>query len=527
MTTQPADLPDGVDEAADLDHTIRVNPPAPHEAALRASDPGTGPDLDHTVRVPSPHAAAASSAQQPSETEDLDHTINVAAIPAGAFRSPSRAQRAQPPQQPEAAHPTQAGHASVPAPESVPVTGPPVVLPRPNTASTPPRSAPASSSRAASTPAPLIPPASAHLPPAQSFPTASASASHSGAASLASGAAAGAASSPAPARAPGIAQDALRPEQARWVQQLFQACGDAVSEVIQGKRRVIDLVFASALAGGHVLLEDVPGTGKTALARSLAEVIQGTASRIQFTPDLLPGDVTGISVYDQRAGVFEFHAGPVFANVVLADEINRASPKTQSALLEVMEESRVTIDGVSHDVGSPFLVIATQNPIEQAGTYRLPEAQLDRFMIKTAIGYPDASAMLRILQQHRGGQEKLTAVVTTAMVAQAQEFVNRVHVSPLVADYAVRLVEATRRASEVRLGASVRGALALVRMASAWAAAHGRHYVTPDDVRDLAMPALAHRLVLEPEAEFDGVTAEQVVGQVLLDIRMPQENGTA
>lgn len=321
--------------------------------------------------------------------------------------------------------------------------------------------------------------------------------------------------------------DALRPEQARWVQQVFLACADALGGVIQGKRRVIELVLASAFAGGHVLLEDVPGTGKTALARALAAAIQGTSSRIQFTPDLLPGDVTGISVFDQRAGVFEFHAGPIFANVVLADEINRASPKTQSALLEVMEESRVTIDGVSHDVGSPFLVIATQNPIEQAGTYRLPEAQLDRFMIKTSIGYPDAAAMLRILQQHRGAQAPLEPVVTTAMVAQAQALVDRVHVSPLVADYAVQLVEATRRAREVRLGASVRGALALVRLATAWAAAAGRNYVTPDDVRDLALPALAHRLVLEPEAEFDGVTAEQVVGQVLLDVPVPQENGTA
>ncbi|WP_440312438.1 AAA family ATPase [Leucobacter chromiireducens] len=325
----------------------------------------------------------------------------------------------------------------------------------------------------------------------------------------------------------GVASDALRPEQARWVQQVFSACADALGEVVQGKRRVIELVLASTFAGGHVLLEDVPGTGKTALARALAAVIQGTSSRIQFTPDLLPGDVTGISVFDQRAGVFEFHAGPVFANVVLADEINRASPKTQSALLEVMEEARVTVDGVSHEVGNPFLVIATQNPIEQAGTYRLPEAQLDRFMIKTTIGYPDASAMLRILEQHRRVQEPIEPVVTTAMVAQAQALVDRVHVSPLVADYAVQIVEATRRAREVRLGASVRGALALVRLATAWAAAAGRHYVTPDDVRDLALPTLAHRLVLEPEAEFDGVTAEQIVGQVLLDVPMPRENGTA
>lgn len=323
------------------------------------------------------------------------------------------------------------------------------------------------------------------------------------------------------------ATQAITPEQAQWVSQLFSTTADAVEQVIHGKRRVVELVIACVLAGGHVLLEDVPGTGKTALARALGQVVQGTSSRIQFTPDLLPGDITGISVYDQRAGAFEFHPGPIFANVVLADEINRASPKTQSALLEVMEEGRVTVDGTSHDAGSPFLVIATQNPVEQAGTYRLPEAQLDRFMVKTSIGYPDQAAMTRILQGDRATQRQLSPVVTTGMVTQAQDLVTRVHVSPLVADYAVRLVEATRRAGEVRLGASVRGALALVRLASAWAAANGRHYVTPDDVRDLAMPVLTHRLVLEPEAEFDGVTPAQVLGQVLLDISAPQENGTA
>jgi MoxR-like ATPase len=336
-----------------------------------------------------------------------------------------------------------------------------------------------------------------------------------------------AAHTPAAQTSPAPQQGSLSLDQAKWVAQVFQTTATAMEQAIHGKRRVIEMVLASVLAGGHVLLEDVPGTGKTALARALAQVVQGTSSRIQFTPDLLPSDVTGISIYDQRSGAFAFHAGPIFANVVLADEINRASPKTQSALLEVMEEGQVTIDGETHPVGSPFVVIATQNPIEQAGTYRLPEAQLDRFMIKTSIGYPDDAAMIRILQGDRAQPGPLPPVVTTNMIVQAQDFVRRVHVSPLVADYAVRLVEATRRASEVRLGASVRGTLSLVRLASAWAVGNGRHYVTPDDVRNLAMPVLAHRLILEPEAEFDGVTAMQVVDQILLDVPMPQENGTA
>ena len=333
--------------------------------------------------------------------------------------------------------------------------------------------------------------------------------------------------SAAPATSGQAASEAITPEQAQWIAQVFSASAGALEQVIHGKRRVIELVLASVLAGGHVLLEDVPGTGKTALARALGQVIQGSSSRIQFTPDLLPGDVTGISVFDQRAGVFEFHAGPIFANVVLADEINRASPKTQSALLEVMEEGHVTVDGKTHDVGSPFLVIATQNPVEQAGTYRLPEAQLDRFMIKTSIGYPDDAAMARILQGARGGAVEISPVVTTEMITQAQQLVRRVHVSPVVADYAVRIVEATRRATDVRLGASVRGAISLVRLASAWAAANGRHYVIPDDIRDLALAALSHRLVLEPEAEFDGVTALDVIGRILLDVPVPQENGAA
>jgi len=319
---------------------------------------------------------------------------------------------------------------------------------------------------------------------------------------------------------------ALSRERAQWAGDSLRTVADAMEQAIHGKRRVIELVLATLAAGGHVLLEDVPGTGKTALARTLARVIQASSSRVQFTPDLLPGDVTGITVYDQRQGVFEFHAGPVFANIVLADEINRASPKTQSALLEVMEERQVTVDGETHPVGTPFMVIATQNPVEQAGTYRLPEAQLDRFAVKTSIGYPDGVAMRRILQQQAVPPE-VQPVMGIGVLLQLQDFVSQVFVGPPVADYITRLVEATRELPEVRLGASVRGALMLQRLSSAWALLNGRAYVLPDDVKDLATVVLAHRLVLEPEAEFEGVTAEQMIGQVLLEVPQPEENGTA
>ncbi|MBW9111032.1 MoxR family ATPase [Microbacterium trichothecenolyticum] len=309
--------------------------------------------------------------------------------------------------------------------------------------------------------------------------------------------------------------------QADWFAQTFGQIADNVERAVLGKRHVVELVLTAMLSDGHVLLEDVPGTGKTSLARAMAQSVQGTNTRIQFTPDLLPSDITGLSVYDQKEGVFEFHAGPIFANIVLADEINRASPKTQSALLEVMEEGRVTIDGVSREAGVPFLVLATQNPVEQAGTYRLPEAQLDRFMMRTSLGYPDHAATVRILDGAAVATAELSPIITPQALVGMADLAADVYVDALVLDYIARLVDSTRTADEVRLGVSIRGALALTRAVRTRAASQGRTYATPDDVKTLAVPVLSHRLILHPEAEFDGVTPETVVGQVLLDVAPP------
>jgi MoxR-like ATPase len=317
----------------------------------------------------------------------------------------------------------------------------------------------------------------------------------------------------------------MTPDEAARFHETFGRLVQNVERVLLGKTFVVRLGFVALLSEGHLLLEDYPGTGKTSLARAMAQSVAGASSRIQFTPDLLPGDITGVSIYDQRTGAFDFHRGPVFANIVLADEINRASPKTQAALLEVMDEQHVTVDGVEHRVGSPFMVIATQNPIEQAGTYRLPEAQLDRFVMKTSIGYPDHAATLRILDgaDTRSHETTLDPVVQAGEVVALAHLARSVHVDATVSDYVGRLVEATRTADEVRLGASVRGALALIRTAKTLAAASGRHYVIPDDVKALAEPVLAHRLVLDPEAEFDGVSASSVVSQLLLETPPPSD----
>jgi MoxR-like ATPase len=317
----------------------------------------------------------------------------------------------------------------------------------------------------------------------------------------------------------------MTPEQASGFHETFGRLVSGVEQVLLGKTFVVRLGFIALFSEGHLLLEDFPGTGKTSLARAIAQSVDGTSTRIQFTPDLLPGDITGVSIFDQRSGQFEFHPGPVFGNVVLADEINRASPKTQAALLEVMEEGRVTVDGSTHPVAAPFMVIATQNPIEQAGTYRLPEAQLDRFLLKASIGYPDHAATVRILEGSgvRAHDTIIPSVIEAAEVTELAALVRTVHVDPSINDYVSRLVEATRSAVEVRLGVSVRGALALVRTAKTLAAASGRHYVVPDDIKSLAEPVLAHRLVLDPEAEFEGVTPSSVIAQLLLETPPPSD----
>ncbi|GGK73399.1 AAA family ATPase [Mangrovihabitans endophyticus] len=290
-----------------------------------------------------------------------------------------------------------------------------------------------------------------------------------------------------------------------------------VGQIIRGKPDLIRFAVAALLAEGHVLIEDVPGLGKTSLARCLARSVGGSLSRIQFTPDLLPGDITGVSVYQPAKESFTFHRGAVFANVVVADEINRGTPKTQSALLEVMAEGRVTADGETHRVPRPFLVVATQNPIELAGTYRLPEAQLDRFLMRLSVGYPDAEDELRVVLADKAGAspEDLRPVVDVPTLTQAIAQVRDLRVDEAVADYAVRLAAATREHPDVRFGASVRGSIALVRAAQALAVLAGRGFVTPDDVKDVAGAVLAHRLVLSPEAELAMGGAMEVVRDVV------------
>jgi MoxR-like ATPase len=321
----------------------------------------------------------------------------------------------------------------------------------------------------------------------------------------------------------------LTPQQSEWFASTFGQLVGNVERALVGKTRVVQLAFTCLLAEGHLLLEDFPGTGKTSLARAMAQTLHGEQHRIQFTPDLLPSDVTGVTIYDQASQRFEFRKGPIFANVVLADEINRASPKTQSALLEVMEENQVTVDGVTHKVGRPFMVIATQNPIEQAGTYRLPEAQLDRFLMKTSLGYPDLASTVAILSNPKSGRHGagLGPIISSEHVVSMIELGEQVHTEASLLEYVARLCEETRHAADVRLGCSVRAGLGLIAVARIWAAAAGRNYVVPDDIKSLAVPVLAHRMVLDPEEEFRGLTSEKVVERILATVPAPQERATA
>jgi MoxR-like ATPase len=316
-------------------------------------------------------------------------------------------------------------------------------------------------------------------------------------------------------------------EQANWFGRAFGTLVTNVEQAVLGKQHIVRLALTCLVSEGHLLLEDFPGTGKTSLAKAIANSVQGTHSRIQFTPDLLPSDVTGVTIYDQRDGQFNFHRGPIFATIVLADEINRASPKTQSALLEVMEEGRVTVDGTSHPVGRPFMVIATQNPIEQAGTYRLPEAQLDRFLMKTSLGYPDHASTVALLASAatRDRAANVQNVITTQAITQMAQLADQVHVDPAILGYVAKLAEESRQLKRVRLGLSVRGCLAYVRAAKTWALADGRGFVVPDDIKELAIPVLSHRLLLDAEAEFSGVTLEDVVAQLLSQVRPPTSRG--
>jgi MoxR-like ATPase len=298
---------------------------------------------------------------------------------------------------------------------------------------------------------------------------------------------------------------------------------DSLSGVILGKTDEQRLAVMALMCRGHLLIEDVPGVGKTMLARSIARSIGGTFRRIQFTPDLLPSDITGVPVFDQKSGEFEYRPGPIMAQVVLADEINRASPKTQAALLESMEERQITVDGETHPMPDPFIVMATQNPIEYEGTFPLPETELDRFIVRLSLGYPSFEDEVAVLEAQRFAHpiEGVEQVITEAELRSMQEAVKEIHVDQAIREYVVAIVKATRTHGSLYLGASPRGSLALFRLSQARALLEGRDFVLPDDVKALALPALGHRIILNSSARIEGVTAEDCVAEVLEQTPVP------
>ena len=314
--------------------------------------------------------------------------------------------------------------------------------------------------------------------------------------------------------------------------EVAQICNRIIAEVekaIIGKNELIRNVLTAILADGHVLLEDFPGLGKTLLANSFATALGLDFKRIQFTPDLLPGDITGGYVYDRASGDFELRTGPIFANIILADEINRASPKTQSALLEAMQEHQVTLEGETRKLSEPFVVIATQNPVEYEGTFPLPEAQLDRFLIKLSIGYPSAEAEQEILhRRHQRKQEEVTleGVVSAEILLEMRETVESVHIDPDLENYIVKIVRATRKENRVAVGASPRGSLALLKLARAWALLNERNYVIPDDIKRFAQPALGHRVILDPDLWMKKNAAENIIETVVGNVAVPVLNNS-
>ena len=296
-----------------------------------------------------------------------------------------------------------------------------------------------------------------------------------------------------------------------------------LERVIVGKSASVELVVIGLLCQGHVLIEDVPGVGKTMLARSLAKSLDCAFNRIQFTPDMLPSDVTGVSIFNQQKRQFEFRAGPIMGQIILADEVNRATPKTQAALLEAMEEHQVTVDGITHPLPAPFMVLATQNPIEYEGTFPLPEAQLDRFLLRVRMGYPSASEEMKILgaQQLQHPIETLESVVKVKELLSAIDDIRKVYVSPAIQKYIIDLVGRTRQSSDVYLGASPRGSLSLFRASQARAALNGRDHVLPDDVKALAIPVLGHRIIVSPAARLRELSADRIVQEVIYNAPVP------